>query len=578
MQELLITTAIIEDLGKIQKVYLLSNWCNSINMQKNLENKTVITIPYHWKSKDKFEKDYQYLNNIYEKNLKYLSNILGEFNKTSKDIKYWRIIIGPWLRQFSDIVFDRYSQIKKATQKYDLYTNIIDTDKYDFISDNFNQFYSESKEDLWNHNLIGLIWKDLGLSYKTVPKEKEILKKKIFSIKFILKNFLNRFALFISKRDSYFFHNTNIPYSKIFNIYKRIRQIPLKTYEINEYNFSKKILLRNRQEIKHSLSKNNEYENILSKLISIYLPRIYLEDFQINKSNILKILPINPKKIFTTHSYLKDDLFKIWVAEKRIQNKSEYYIIQHGGCIRLCKIDQEEDHFIQSSDGFISWGWQLSDKLIIDKLPSLQLDKKVIRSKKNGDILIILATYPRYFYIQYSVPISDDYLDYINNIEEIYKVSYKLNNKKVKLRFDREVNGWDAERRLRKSLKVFKKDNNNLSLLKSLRKYKLAICTANSTVFLQTLCQNFPTLLFIDLRFYEIRDDVFEDFKNLNNNGICFFDKENLLKQLSKINNNINQWWFDYDLQSTRKEFIYKYANCSDKYENIWLQFINKVD
>tara|TARA_B100000963_G_scaffold357002_1_gene378250 strand:+ start:3099 stop:3323 length:225 start_codon:yes stop_codon:yes gene_type:complete len=74
------------------------------------------------------------------------------------------------------------------------------------------------------------------------------------------------------------------------------------------------------------------------------------------------MLPNKPKKIFTTHAYLKDDLFKICVAEKITFKKAKYYIIQHGGCIRTCNLDQGEEHFINSSDGFISWGWNLNNK------------------------------------------------------------------------------------------------------------------------------------------------------------------------------------------------------------------------
>ena len=167
-------------------------------------------------------------------------------------------------------------------------------------------------------------------------------------------------------------------------------QFPFKTYELNGYKFSTQVFSDLRDEIKKFLHKRNEFEVILAKLIGIYLPRIYLEDFQINKSNVLNILPKYPKKIFTTHAYLKDDLFKIWVAEKITFKKAKYYIIQHGGCIRTCNLDQEEEHFINSSDGFISWGWNLKNKSIINWLPSLQLKNQMIRNKKNGDIVIII--------------------------------------------------------------------------------------------------------------------------------------------------------------------------------------------
>ncbi len=577
MKDLLITTAITEKVKKEETIYLLSNWCNTLRMQEQLKNNKVRILPYHWKSKEKFNKDYYYLNNLYELNLKILANILGRYHKTSQEINYWRIVIGPWLYQFSGIAFDRYSQTKIVKNKKNLYTNILDFNQNDLISENFKDFYNQSKKDLWNHNLIGIIWKDLGLSYENISQRKIISKKENRSLEIIIKNLINKIGFKIQKNNNYIFHNTNISFQKLLKINLKLMQFPTKTYELNEYKFSNQVFSNIRQEIKKKLCKSNEYEIILAKLISIFLPRIYLEDFQINKSIALKILPSNPKKIFTSHSYLFDDLFKIWVAEKKLSKKAEYYIIQHGGCVRTCKLDQEEEHYIKSSDGFISWGWKLKNKPIIDWLPSLQLKNQIIKNKKNGDIVIILASYPRYFYIHYSVPISDDYLDYLDNIEYLFKKVYLLNKQKVKIRFAKEDSGWESEKRLFARLKYIKKDDNKKSISETIKNYKLAFCTANSTVFLETLSYNFPTLVFIDLRFYEIRQDVLKDFIKLNKVGICFFDKESILEHLSSINNDINKWWYSYDVQLKRIEFVNKFANTSNKYSSKWLQFIKKI-
>ena len=577
MKDLLITTAISEKVKKEQKIYLLSNWCNTLEMQENLKYNNVKVFPYHWKSKNKFNKDYYYLNHLYELNLKILANILGKYNKTSQEINYWRIIIGPWLRQFSDIAFDRYSQIANATKKENLYTNIIDCNLDNLISSNFKDFYFQSKKDLWNHNLIGIIWKELGLSYKNISKRDIPIEKKNNSFQLIFKNYINKIGFGIQENNNYIFHCTNISFKRLLKINFKLMQFPVKTYELNEYKFSDKVFSNIRKEIKKNLYQSNQFEIILAKLICIYMPRIYLEDFQINKSHVLKRLPNNPKKIFTTHAYLRDDLFKIWVAEKKISNKAKYFIIQHGGCIRTCKFDQEEEHFVNSCDGFISWGWDLKNKQIINWLPSLQLENQIVRNNNKGDIMIIMASYPRYFYIHYSVPISDDYLDYLENIEYLFKKINILNNQKVKIRFAKEDSGWENEKRLSKRLKYFKKDDNSLPIKQSLKKSKLAFCTANSTVFLETLSYNFPTLVFIDLRFYEIREDVLQDFTNLNKVGICFFDIDSALDHLSNINNDINKWWYSTDLQAAREVFIKKFANTSNQYLDKWSKFIKKI-
>ena len=57
---------------------------------------------YHWSDKNKLDKDNYYLTLLYEKYLTSLSTILNKFHGIEQDHKYWRIIIGPWLRYFID--------------------------------------------------------------------------------------------------------------------------------------------------------------------------------------------------------------------------------------------------------------------------------------------------------------------------------------------------------------------------------------------------------------------------------------------------------------------------------------------
>ena len=72
---------------------------------------------YHWSNKNKLENDNKYLTDLYERYLIYLSSILNKFHNKNKDTQYWRIIIGPWLRFFIDIVFDRYETLKLNNKK-----------------------------------------------------------------------------------------------------------------------------------------------------------------------------------------------------------------------------------------------------------------------------------------------------------------------------------------------------------------------------------------------------------------------------------------------------------------------------
>ena len=127
---------------------------------------------YHWSDKDKLESDNKYLTDLYERYLIYLSCILNKFHNKNKDTQYWRIIIGPWLRFFIDIVFDRYETLKLKN------TNLLKTNRsfkknYTYLrSNDFDTIFKNCSTDEWNKNLIRLLQ---GLN----PTEKPIKKKQI---------------------------------------------------------------------------------------------------------------------------------------------------------------------------------------------------------------------------------------------------------------------------------------------------------------------------------------------------------------------------------------------------------------
>ena len=130
---------------------------------------------YHWSDKDKLENDNKYLTDLYERYLIYLYAFSINFTIRNKDTQYWRIIIGPWLRFFIDIVFDRYETLKLKNTNL-LQPNKILRKNYTYLrSNDFDSFFKNCSTDEWNKNLIRLIQ---GLHPTEKPIEKSKLKIK----------------------------------------------------------------------------------------------------------------------------------------------------------------------------------------------------------------------------------------------------------------------------------------------------------------------------------------------------------------------------------------------------------------
>ena len=148
----LITTADKRSWGENNSVVFLGEWWR-IYKEKNiwakLEHKV---LPYHWDNRERYYSDYKYLTTVYEEYLQSLSSKLNHIHNYNYSYRYWRIVLGPWLRSFIDVVFDRYTSIVEATVFPGISSTLImDYKEEDWAPKDYYQFYKNFTTDKWNH-------------------------------------------------------------------------------------------------------------------------------------------------------------------------------------------------------------------------------------------------------------------------------------------------------------------------------------------------------------------------------------------------------------------------------------------
>ena len=137
--------------GKVQNKVLLGDWCLRDEENLLLTRYSFDRVPYHWDSRDKYYHDYIYLEQIYEKTLASLSHELNIIHSLDHDVRYWRIIIGPWLRFFIDAIFDRYETIRAAKVfVHEIRSTIFSYNLDDWCPTDFSEFWEDLVSDEWN--------------------------------------------------------------------------------------------------------------------------------------------------------------------------------------------------------------------------------------------------------------------------------------------------------------------------------------------------------------------------------------------------------------------------------------------
>jgi len=153
---LLVTTADQRTWDKHQTTLFLGEWCKKYSEKavwKNIQHKV---LPYHWDDRTRLFHDYSKIQIVYEKYLEKVAEKFNNLHGVDYSLRYWRILIGPWLNYFISIVFDRYCSIKKAVKTNGLTgTIILDFSPKKMVPPDMMSFANYFGLDEWNHFIYG---------------------------------------------------------------------------------------------------------------------------------------------------------------------------------------------------------------------------------------------------------------------------------------------------------------------------------------------------------------------------------------------------------------------------------------
>jgi len=590
----LVTTALGETWSEKEQTIFLGEWCFIFNKFDKNKYPNYLVQPYHWDDRIKYNSDFDIIDSIYENKLEELMKLLNQFHGINKNIKYWRIIIGPWLRSFIEILFDRYEVLKSVKDKV-TDTLILDYNLNNFIPLDNIEFSRQVKTDVWNHIIFAEIIKSVKIPYSnseikinnyTIPPL-SLIKKFFFWTK---NSFLKIYSIVFTKQlNKVLIKDAYMPIWNEIKLNLLFLQLPVRTPQSS---VKKPIKISDFRNSNINLESSNNFEKILNRLIVKLIPFSYLENLNNIKIESNLYYPGNPKIIFTSNAYHHNDHFKIMTAE-RVIKKIPYIIGQHGGGIRNILKDQTVLHQLKSCDKFFSWGWtdDLFFKNKVQRLPSLKLSRKIKKSKSDGHILITTPSYPRYFYCHFTTPVAGQLLQVLNNIihfienlnpKEIIKI--KLDSEdlitpqnNIKSRMSEPISlGWNIrDRFLVKGLSYALSNGENFYQL--LKESRLSVATYNSTIYYETLAANFPTVIFFDSSLYQINEEAKEYFNLLESVGIFHKTPKSASEFVNSIFDEIDKWWLSEEVQNARISFCETYALTSKTYLRDWKFAINKI-
>ena len=114
----LVTTANQKYWKTDEKILFLGEWCRIYSEKHFWSNLDYEILASHWDQYEQFDSHREYLEGIYEKYLRVLALNLNNCHNEDRSLRYWRIVIGPWLGTFIGIIYDKYLYIKNGFSLY----------------------------------------------------------------------------------------------------------------------------------------------------------------------------------------------------------------------------------------------------------------------------------------------------------------------------------------------------------------------------------------------------------------------------------------------------------------------------
>jgi putative transferase (TIGR04331 family) len=527
-------------------------------------------LPYHWDDRAQLHADYLNLQGLHERLLRGLSVDLNQTHGVDHGLRYWRILVGPWLGCFVQMLFDRWSCIQRAIGGYELSGTVVLFGGEEFLIPNdMCEFPVLYVGDEWNHHIYGAILQQLSqMPTIRVPRKAPHETAGVAlpatltqrAHKALVPLYSRMASALARERDAFFISTYLRPLDEL-RVQWRLgqmpqlwRSVPAVRIEVDE----------SKRRWVVSGESRSQFEDCARALIPMQIPAVYMEGYrQLCDQAASLPWPEQPKVIWTSNSHNSDDVFKVWAAEK-VERGSPLVVGQHGGHYGMGRWSFTEDHDIAISDRYLTWGWSNGRDHVV---PVGQLKAKRplgIRHSAQTRALLVTFTVPRFSYWMYSAAVSRQWLDYFRDqCAFIANLPRPIQDALI-IRLYPEDYGWDQLSRWRDCFPDLHVDQGESPIDDLIRQSRLYISTYNATTFLESITMNVPTVMYWNPGHWELRACAERYFADLKRVGIFHETPESAAQHVAAIWDDVDAWWQSVPVREVVNRFALKYCHLPD--------------
>lgn len=520
---------------------------------------------------------YAKVSAIYERVLPQISKSLNAIHRVLHNQRYWRITVGCWLWYFVHVLYERYTSVKSALEKFpDLTTVGLAQDSFEVPRDTA-EFINSICFDKYNLQLYTMVFDFLGTKFPRrsyqlpsptlvqggrIRRWRGLLgiagcwlgrRAKVWVRSAYFSSHAVEAALFFSSRGKAWVDFQNEPQTPAFQIdYSR------------------------RAELSTIIVEETEFDQLLAEFLPLCIPQIFIEGFSWAQEQVKRYYDFTPKTIISGIGWYPNEIFKFWSA---LQSEKKVKIIgvQHGANYGIARCMPNENHEIAISDLFFSWGWSKSDVVgRVKPMPAAKLMNKKVIGADNSRKGILLATncFPRYFYR------FQDFRNFDNEAYFLWQQKFMSalspeSRYMTRVRLFVDDKGCDCRQRWQDFDPRIHLEDWSITFDKSLEDCRIHVSDHLASTFVDGFVADKPTILFWDPHVFQIRAEAQPYFDELRAVGILHDSPEAAAACVDQVYADVEAWWHDPQRQAAVKKYCYRFARTSPNAFKEWLEEVN---
>lgn len=572
MKRFLITTEDERSWKFDRPVLFLGEWCRLFERKHIWEAMdAIVARPYGLPDK---EKNLAYVQQLAGRLLQEVAEALNVFHHTQHGLRYWHIVIGPWLQRYVATIFNRYHALEQVLIEQDIAgTVVFDLPDYQLATNDSLSLIRASHDPMWNHVLYSRILDFLERAVdlrvgscaieRSPGRRHEIAAQGAaqgaahqFGLRQRFRNaVLNTLTKFRKKNDA-FILNSYLPFFQEICLQLSLGQVPQvwKSKKVNHVPADAMV----RRKFFIDTEGYAGFELFVRHQLREMIPTCYLEGYGLLLEQVKsQPWPSEPKFIFTSNNFEFDEVFEVWAASMAEQGVP-YFTGQHGnnyGTRLGCQNWPE----LVTCDRFFTWGWTNGATKNIPAFVFNIASRKLKPKKTTGGLLLVELVVPPRVVPEDSFYLFGEYQEDQFRFAEALPASIQ---QQLTVRLYRGYKNfpWGDEQRWNSRNPNIRLDTGGGSIQDAMANSRLVVFSYDSTGLLENLALNIPTMCFWRGGLDHLLPGAKPYFELLRGAGIIIDTPEAAAELVSLRWENVDEWWESNEVQEARKLFCARYA------------------